>query len=304
VTLLSLLVATQIARADAPAVAEPVAEPVVEQAAPPSQPAVQPPTDLAVAQPPTSPSASLDPSAVDLYRSALEAWREKNVTAALTLSTASVNTDPLLAEAWLLRSYAHLRLDDRTRALASVRLARESSRADVRAAARALEAQLTEVYVRDSPSLYFGLGPQVELRYGQGVPHVGLNLGVGVPVLKRISARVEVRWTALDPRDLGVAGARASAMAAWTLPLGNGRWSLTPSVGPSLWLATGQYWSDGSNPYLGARADVDLDGRLSPTVGIYLAAGTEVYPGQMAELSWLAEPLDFRTGMRFWFWGG
>jgi hypothetical protein len=279
VTLLSLLVATPIARADAPAVPEPSADPA----------------------PPVTPEA---PNAVDLYRKALSAWQQKEVADALTLSTAAVNADPLLAEAWLLRSYAHLRLDDRTRALASVRLARESSRADVRAAAGALEAQLTEPYLRDSPSLYFGFGPQIELRYGQSVPHVALNLGVGVPVLKRISARVEVRWTALDPGDLGVGGARASAMAAWTLPLGNGRWSLTPSAGPSLWLATGQYWQDGSNPYLGVRADLDLDGRLSPTVGIYLAAGTEVYPAQMTDLQWLAEPLDIRTGMRFWFWGG
>lgn len=282
-TLLSLLVATQIARADDLPLAQPVDPPL---------------SQLPVAaEPPT-------PNAVELYRSALSAWREKNAADALRLSTAAVNVDPLLAEAWLLRSYAHMRLKDRPRAMSSVRLARKSTREDVRAAARALEAKLTEPYLRDSPSLFFGLGSQVELRYGVGVPHVALNLGVGVPVQERFSARIEVRWTALDPGDLGVGGARASAMAAWTVPLGNGRWSLTPAAGPSLWLAVGQYWQDGSNPYLGARADLDLDGRLSPTVGVYIAVGTEVYPGQMADLRWLAEPLDIRTGMRFWFWGG
>ena len=129
-----------------------------------------------------------------------------------------------------------------------------------------------------------------------------LNVGVGVPLVSRLTARAEVRWIALDPGELAVGGTKVSATVAWTLPLGGGLWSFTPSVGPSLWVASGQYWADGANPFLGLRADADLDARLTPTFGVYVAVGTEVYPGQLADLGWLYQPLEARTGFRLWFW--
>ncbi len=238
----------------------------------------------------------------DLYLEALDAWKGRNFAGALSLATKAVNIDPLFGEAWLLRSYAHLRLHEPDRALTSVRLARESERDDVRAAARAFEARLTQDYVRDSISLWTGLGPVVELDYGAPKGRVGLNLGVGVPVWKRLSARAEVQWIALDPGELRVAGSKAAALASWTLPIGGGRWSFTPAVGPSLWVATGQYWADGVNPYVGLRADLDLDVRLTPTLGLYLAASSDVYPAQLADLDWTYTPADVRTGLRLWFW--
>jgi hypothetical protein len=237
-----------------------------------------------------------------LYLQALDAWKSRDFPTTLDLCAKAVNQDPLLSEAWLLRSYAHLRLRQRERALASVRLARESDRADVRAAARGFEARLTQDYVRDSPSLWIGGGPLLELDYGELQPRVVLNVGVGVPLYTRLTARAEVRWTAFDPGELRVGGSKISALGAWTLPLGDGRWSVTPSAGPSLWIATGQYWEDGANPYLGLRADLDLDARLTPAFGIYLAVGTEVYPGQLAALEWLGQPFEARTGVRLWFW--
>lgn len=303
--LLTLLLGIRFAAAapvvDPAPAADPAAtpEPAASTAPPAEAPLALPVASVAepVAEPPPAPSARA------LYLDALTAWQRRNFPQALLLSTQAVNADPLLAEAWLLRSYAEARAHDRTRAIQAVRLARESSRVDVRAAARAFEARLIDPYVRSAPSLWFGLGPQVELRYGQVVPHVGVNLGAGVPVLPKWSARAEVRWTAMDAGTLGVAGARASALAAYTLPIANGRWSFTPALGPSMWIATGQYWDDGAQVYLGARLDLDLDARLTPAFGVFVAGGTEVYPGQLAELSWLAQPAEVRTGLRFWFSG-
>lgn len=276
--------------------------------APPAPAAIAPDLPLALPDPPPEAAtpderevaAADDPA--DLYLEALDAWKGRNFPRTLSLATKAVNTDPLFGEAWLLRSYAHLRLHEPERALTSVRLARESERDDVRAAARALEARLTQDYVRDSVSLWTGLGPIVELDYGSPRGRVGLNLGVGAPVWRRLSARAEVQWIALDPGELRVAGSKAAALASWTLPIGSGRWSFTPAAGPSLWIATGQYWADGVNPYLGLRVDLDLDVRLTPAMGLYLAASSDVYPGQLADLDWTYTPGDVRTGLRLWFW--
>ncbi len=296
---LALLTVLGPARAQEPPPVPVAAPPATVQPAP-AEPASAPPATAEPATVTSLPGATK--SARDLYLQALKAWKRRDFEQARDLCKEAVSGDPLLTEAWLLRSYAHQRLREPALALASVRIARESDREDVRAAARSLEARLTQDDVRDSPSAWAGGGPLFELIDGDLQPRVVLNLGVGVPLWERLTGRAEVRWTAFDPGELRVAGTRASAMAAWTVPLGSGRWSFTPSAGPSLWIATGQYWADGVNPYLGIRADLDLDTRLTPALGFYAAVGTEIYPGQIADLRWLYEPLEARVGMRLWFW--
>lgn len=254
----------------------------------------------APAAPPAPPPARDNPE--DLYLRGLASYKQRRFPEAREYAAAATNADPLMGEAWLLRSYIHMRLDEEEKALASVRLARESEREDVRAAARGLEARLTQVYVRDSPTLWFGGGAQLELNYGSPGANAIFNLGAGVPVVSRLSARAEVRWTARNPGELHVSGTRLAALASWAVPIGSGRWSLNPAVGPALWIATGNYWTDGANPYLGLQAQVDLDGRLTPALGLFFDISTQFYPAQAVNLDWLVDPVEAHTGMRLWFW--
>ena len=265
----------------------------------PDPPAVAVPAAPATADVPAAPEL---PDPEDLYLLGLASYKQRRFPEAREYAAAATNADPLMGEAWLLRSYVHMLLDEEEKALASVRLARASEREDVRAAARGLEARLTQVYIRNSPTLWSGGGPQLELNYGSPRGVAIFNFGVGVPLLSRLSGRAEVRWTARNPGDLHVSGTRLAALASWAMPIGKGRWSLNPSAGPALWIATGNYWADGANPYLGAQAQMDLDVRLTPAFGLFLDASTQFYPAQAVSLSWLAAPVEAHTGMRFWFW--
>ncbi len=295
VTLVVLGLLLPAAQADDP----PGAVAPVPLAVPAAPPVAEPGPAAAPASPPSPPAQTPQ----NLYLLGLSAWKHRDFERTLDYATQATNADPRMGEAWLLRSYANLRLHAPDAALLSVKLARSSDREDVRAAARLLDNQLTQPRRRDSPALWAGLGSQLEFDYGAASPVVVLNLGVTVPVLPRLSAEMVVRWNVADPGQFHVGGTTAAALGSWAIPVGKSRWSLNPAAGPSLWLAAGDYWASGTRPYLGLQAQADLDGRFSPTFGVFLDVSGQIYPGQLAELDWLLAPVEAETGVRLWFWG-
>ena len=97
-----------------------------------------------------------------------------------------------------------------------------------------------------------------------------------------------------------IRGPRFDALAVGLVPLGGGRWHLDLAAGPSAWVATGEFWPDGSQPYVGARVALGLDTRIGLSFGLRTEVGASAYPEATQDFSFYAEPVDIRFLFTGW----
>jgi hypothetical protein len=267
-----------------------------------------PDRDTGIVPAPVAEEASAAPVRTDAerrYVEALRAWNARDWRTAHRLATEALVLDPDLAPARLLAGYALLRL--RRWDAARVTIAGLTPEVDAPtlpaasvATARRLLRRGVAPFRRDQLALSLGHVSWIERAYAGGWGHAGWLLQVRAPVLPGLAARVYlgVPWT--TPETAEVRGVRLALSAVAPRPVGNGRVHLDLLAGPVLWLAAGRYWSDGGEPYLGARTAVALDVRTGPTLGFFVEVGASVFPALTDDLPFYAAPLDVRLGLATW----
>lgn len=281
--------------------AAPIA-PAAEPEAAPIAPAAEPEVAPVEAPPPGDRRADAEAR----YLAALESWNERDWRAAHRAATEALALDPDLAAARLLAGYALLRLrrwdearvtiDGLTPEVGAPTLPSASV-----ATARRLLRRGVAPFRRDQWAISMGHVSWVERAYAGGWGQAGFLLQARAPVLPGLAVRVDggLPWTAAELSE--VRGVRLGVSAVAPRPLGNGRFHLDLLAGPVLWLASGRYWSDGQQPYLGARTAVALDVRTGPAIGFFAEVGASVFPALTTDLPFYAAPIDVRLGLSTWF---
>jgi hypothetical protein len=142
-------------------------------------------------------------------------------------------------------------------------------------------------------------------RFGDQVtPLAGYVFAARAPLFPRVAVRIDGHspWGGNED-DFDVRGPRREVH----LP-GPGAERLAvdavrPDAGPVFWAATGRYWADGWEPYVGVRGAAGLDVRAGATVGFRLEVGASAFPTAAQDLSFYASPVDMRLTMDFWLGG-
>lgn len=268
-------------------------EPVVDEE-PPSEPPEPPEPELAPRP------AAVDPRvADDHYIGGLTAWNAGDWAGALVASERALLLVPDHRPARLLKGSALLRLGRSTEGVAVLESLEKLDPSDsygreIRRRADAAARRYTDRRSRDQLRLTVGSVTAVETAHGQVAALGGYVLQLQAPIRARVAVRAEVACPWAGGGDGGARGPRFSALGVGLFPLGSGIWNVGLSAGPSIWLAQGPFWPDGSEPFLGARATAGLDVRLTRGLGLGLEAGTGLYPGAIGRLPWYGQPVDLR----------
>jgi len=264
--------------------------------------------------PPSSTAASfaLSPAerreaATNLYVKGLDAWKSGKHSRAWRLASEALALDPELAPARLLVGYALLRLrrgDEGVVTLDGLTLEPAASPLPVgtRRAARALVRRHALPYRRDQWWVSVGNITFVERMGDSVVPLNGYSFAGQAPLVEKLALRIDATSPWGGTADaLDVRGARFDVMAVVEERIDKGLWHVDLAAGPAFWAATGRYWADGWEPYIGVRAALGVDVRLGATMGLRYEMGASAYPTAADFLTWYAEPLDIRVALQVWF---
>lgn len=322
-----LLTCLHLARAEAPPAAEgtpasgepPAAEGPEAEGSPegdaspavPNAPAPESPGAASSLEPTPSQAEhdqlTREEDAREAYVKALAAWKRRSWKAAWVEATRALALDPELSEARLLAGYAALRLGKRgegAETLAGLWL--EPGPTPLPAAsleeARIVRSRYVAPLQRDQ--WWIGLGPSFFLEHtgGDTTPLLGWSLAAQAPVIGGLAVRLQGGGPWLGPEDdFDIRGPRFDLLAVGAAPLGGGLWHVDLAAGPSLWLATGGFWYDGSQPFVGARAAVGLDTRFGAGFGMRWEVGGSAYPQAAEDFSFYAEAVDVRVLFQGWF---
>lgn len=242
------------------------------------------------------------------YLAALSSWEGHEWAPALAHAEAALAIDPTHRPARLIRGYALLKLgrhDEAGIVLTGltdepVTLAYEG---EVRRRANRAWRRYSDRYRRDQVALTVSFPVPVALverTYEELVPVVGYAGAVDVPVPGPVDVRADVSGPFGRDRVFRVDGPRVGVLAVARLPFGRSVWCGDIALGPVLWAATGGYWADGGQPYLGGRASLGIDVRPTWRLGFRAEAGAAWFPGASAYLDWYALPVDARLLTTLW----
>lgn len=247
--------------------------------------------------------------AAELYMSGLAAWQKGRWAQALQLAQEALVEDPELAPARLLAGYALLRLrrfDEATVTLEGLALEPGPSPLPVekqKEAQRVLRRSLAP-FGRNEWAISTGQILYLERFGDQVTPLAGYVFAARAPLFPRVAVRIDGHspWGGNED-DFDVRGPRIGAYGVYSQPLGPGAWQVDLAAGPVFWAATGRYWADGWEPYVGVRGAAGLDVRAGATVGFRLEVGASAFPTAAQDLSFYASPVDMRLTMDFWLGG-
>lgn len=250
-------------------------------------------------------------AAEDRYLQGLAAWKKRDWQGALDGARAALALDDEMEAAQLLEAYSLLRLHRVEEGVGALRGLADAGGDDatsreVQRRAGNLERRISDRWRRDQVSLSVSNLLSWERSFDQLGVSGGPTVDVQVPFGDRYAVRVETTtyWGLANNRDLDVRGPTVAPLAVGMLPLGRGVWTADAAVGPVLWYARGGYWEDGSQVFVGLRAAVGTDVRLSRRFGLRAEVGTRWYPFKGRELDWYGQPLDTRLAAEWWFGGG
>lgn len=241
------------------------------------------------------------------YLLALEAWRAGRHSRAWRLASEALTLDPDLTPARLLAGYALLRMRRAEEAEATLAgLALEPGASPLpperrREAERILRRQ-TAPRQRDQWAVSVGNVTFVQRMGDIAVPLNGYVFAARAPLHERLAVRIDggAPWGG-TASELDIRGPRFGLYAVTAQPLGPGRFHVDLAAGPAFWIAEGRYWADGWEPYVGARAALGLDVRIGTAIGLRYEMGASVFPMAADDLTFYAEPLDFRVALETWF---
>jgi hypothetical protein len=255
---------------------------------------------------------ALDPAArreqaANLYVKGLDAWKSGKHSRAWRLASEALALDPDLTPARLLAGYALLRLrrgEEGVTTLGGLDLEPGLSPlppATLRSARRILRRHALP-YRRDQWWVAVGNITFIERLGDTGGVLNGYSFSGQAPIVENLAVRVDAVSPWGGTADaLDVRGARFDVMAVAEERIDKGLWHVDLAAGPAFWAATGRYWADGWQPYIGVRAALGVDVRLGAAMGLRYEMGASAYPTAAEDLSWYAEPLDIRVALQVWF---
>ncbi len=238
-----------------------------------------------------------------LYLKGVAAWRDGKWARAARLCSEALRLSPEHSPARLLAGYSLLRLRKLDEGLTTLDgLARPAEgpplTPEVQRRALHMQRRFTLPRTREQVSLTVSTVIAVERSGGFLTPLGGYAFAAQGPIVGPVATRVSFANPFGGSASLlDVRGPRFDLLAVTELRLGGGLWFMDLGAGPALWIAEGGYWADGTQPYVGLRAAVGIDVRMGRTLGLRLETGFSAFPQAAADLSWHADPVDFRLGL-------
>jgi hypothetical protein len=288
--------------------------PAPEETSPETVPSA-PPNDQPSASDPAAPPLDAVPETPEekikrlntLYMEGLQAWEQGKAITALRAAQAVLAEDPSHRQARLLCAYVLAELGrDEEAAEILLNLIREPVNGryeqSIQDRAESLYHRLTARYRRTNPAFFASLYFPIYRRADALALAGGYAFSFQYPLSSAFHLRTDWQGTLpIEPDNLSLGGMQLGALGMIELPLGSGRFSGDIGLGPSVWYARGAFWPDQSQWYLGGRAELGIDVRLSGFFGFRVETGWSAWPGLSLELEQQSQAMDFKMGMGFWF---
>jgi hypothetical protein len=229
------------------------------------------------------------------YAVGLAAWRKGKPRAALQWADAALASDPTMPEAQLLRGFALLRTGEVRAGLDALALVDDADDPEIASRAHRVSERWLSRRRRDEPAFSLGQSVLAGATYGNPAPRIAWIAEGQVPIRGPLLVRASVAtpWGPVD--ELDVVGPRVGVLADVQIPLGEGVWRVDAAVGPSVWVAAGDYWPSGLSPFVGGRASAGIDLRATRRVGFRVEGGASWYPAADRALPFYSQVADARA---------